>query len=139
MREAGFPLPTPPPCRTCCGRNQLDERLIHIGRQKADELLPGRRVLVAQQHVRDFMQGDVGGVEGGGPGLVVDVVGIRGADPQPARTPRPGAERAQPDRAIPLSLEPSHELAQLRDDLQRFVFLLGGSDDEALFGPDTAR
>ena len=29
-------------------------------------------------------------------------------------------------------------LAQLRDDLERFVFLLGGSDGEPLFGPDPA-
>ena len=30
---------------------------------------------------------------------------------------------------------PAHGLAQLRDDLERFVFLLGGSDGESLFGP----
>jgi hypothetical protein len=34
---------------------------------------------------------------------------------------------------------PAYGLAQLRGDLQRFVFLLGGSDGEALFGPDTAQ
>ena len=34
---------------------------------------------------------------------------------------------------------PAYGLAQLRDDLQRFVFLLGGSDGEGLFGPDTAQ
>jgi hypothetical protein len=34
---------------------------------------------------------------------------------------------------------PAYGLAQLRDDLQRFVFLLGGSDGKALFGPDTAQ
>ena len=34
---------------------------------------------------------------------------------------------------------PAYGLAQLRDDLQRFVFLLGGSDGEALFGPGTAQ
>ena len=33
---------------------------------------------------------------------------------------------------------PAYGLAQLRGDLQRFVFLLGGSDGEALFGPGTA-
>ena len=30
---------------------------------------------------------------------------------------------------------PAYGLAQLRQDLERFVFLLGGSDDEPLFGP----
>jgi hypothetical protein len=29
---------------------------------------------------------------------------------------------------------PAHGLPQLRDDLERFVFLLGGSDGEPLFG-----
>ena len=33
---------------------------------------------------------------------------------------------------------PAYGLAQLRGDLQRFVFLLGGSDGEALFDPGTA-
>ena len=33
---------------------------------------------------------------------------------------------------------PAYGLAQLRGDLERFVFLLGGSDGEALFDPDTA-
>ena len=33
---------------------------------------------------------------------------------------------------------PAYGLAQLGGDLERFVFLLGGSDGEALFGPDTA-
>jgi hypothetical protein len=30
---------------------------------------------------------------------------------------------------------PAYALPQLRDDLERFVFLLGGSDGEPLFGP----
>jgi hypothetical protein len=30
---------------------------------------------------------------------------------------------------------PAYSLAQLRGDLERFVFLLGGSDGEDLFGP----
>ena len=30
---------------------------------------------------------------------------------------------------------PAHDLPQLRQDLERFVFLLGGSDGEQLFGP----
>jgi hypothetical protein len=30
---------------------------------------------------------------------------------------------------------PAYGLAQLRDDLERFIFLLGGSDGEQLFGP----
>jgi hypothetical protein len=34
---------------------------------------------------------------------------------------------------------PAYGLTQLRDDPQRFVFLLGGSDGEALFDPDTAQ
>ena len=34
---------------------------------------------------------------------------------------------------------PAYGLAQLHDDLQRFVFLLGGSDGEDLFGPGTAQ
>ena len=34
---------------------------------------------------------------------------------------------------------PAYGLAQLRNDLQRFVFLLGGSDGEALSGPGTAQ
>ena len=34
---------------------------------------------------------------------------------------------------------PAYGLAQLRGDRERFVFLLGGGDGEALFGPDTAQ
>jgi len=34
---------------------------------------------------------------------------------------------------------PAHGTAQLRQDLDRFVFLLGGDDGESLFGPDRAR
>ena len=34
---------------------------------------------------------------------------------------------------------PAYGLAQLRNDLQRFVFLLGGSDGEALFDSGTAQ
>ena len=34
---------------------------------------------------------------------------------------------------------PAHGTAQLRQDLDRFVFLLGGGDGESLFGPDRAR
>jgi hypothetical protein len=30
---------------------------------------------------------------------------------------------------------PAHGITQLRADLERFVFLLGGSDGESLFGP----
>ena len=30
---------------------------------------------------------------------------------------------------------PAYDLPQLRSDLERFVFLLGGSDGEQLFGP----
>jgi hypothetical protein len=30
---------------------------------------------------------------------------------------------------------PAYGITQLRDDLERFVFLLGGSDGESLFGP----
>jgi hypothetical protein len=30
---------------------------------------------------------------------------------------------------------PAYNIAQLRDDLERFVFLLGGSDGEPPFGP----
>ena len=30
---------------------------------------------------------------------------------------------------------PAYGIAQLRQDLERFVFLLGGSDGETLFGP----
>jgi hypothetical protein len=33
---------------------------------------------------------------------------------------------------------PAYGTAQLRHDLDRFVFLLGGDDGEALFGPDAA-
>jgi hypothetical protein len=38
-------------------------------------------VLVAEEHVRDFVQDDMGGVEGCRSGLVVDVAGLGGADP----------------------------------------------------------
>jgi hypothetical protein len=31
---------------------------------------------------------------------------------------------------------PAYNIAELRQDLDRFVFLLGGDDGEALFGPD---
>jgi hypothetical protein len=34
-----------------------------------------------------------------------------------------------------LDRDPAYGLAQLRQDLERFVFLLGGSDGEPLFGP----
>jgi hypothetical protein len=30
---------------------------------------------------------------------------------------------------------PAYDISQLRDDLERFTFLLGGSDGEQLFGP----
>ena len=30
---------------------------------------------------------------------------------------------------------PAYDTGQLREDLERFVFLLGGSDGEPLFGP----
>jgi len=30
---------------------------------------------------------------------------------------------------------PAYDIGQLRDDLERFVFLLGGSYGESLFGP----
>ena len=30
---------------------------------------------------------------------------------------------------------PAYGITQLRDDLERFTFLLGGSDGESLFGP----
>ena len=33
---------------------------------------------------------------------------------------------------------PAYNVAELRQDLDRFVFLLGGDDGEALFGPDAA-
>ena len=33
---------------------------------------------------------------------------------------------------------PAYDVSQLRQDLDRFVFLLGGDDGEALFGPGTA-
>jgi len=33
---------------------------------------------------------------------------------------------------------PAYGTAQLRQDLDRFTFLLGGDDGESLFGPDAA-
>ncbi len=33
---------------------------------------------------------------------------------------------------------PAYNVAELRQDLDRFVFLPGGGDGEALFGPDAA-
>ena len=47
-----------------------------------------------------------------------------------------------PDR-LGISLEafaghPAYGTAQLRQDLDRFTFLLGGDDGESLFGPGTA-
>lgn len=33
---------------------------------------------------------------------------------------------------------PAYNTAQLRQDLHRFTFLLGGDDGESLFGPDPA-
>ena len=32
----------------------------------------------------------------------------------------------------------AYNVAELRQDLDRFVFLLGGDDGQALFGPDVA-
>ena len=47
-----------------------------------------------------------------------------------ARDPgRPGASLAQ------FVGHPAYGIEQLRQDLERFVFLLGGSDGESLFGP----
>jgi hypothetical protein len=48
-----------------------------------------------------------------------------------------------PDR-LGASLEafvchPAYGTVQLRQDLDRFTFLLGGDDGESLFGPDAAR
>ena len=34
---------------------------------------------------------------------------------------------------------PAYNVRELRQDLDRFVFLLGGDDRESLFGPDTIR
>jgi hypothetical protein len=96
--------------------DQLNKRLVHIRRQEADKPAPGRRVLVAEQHVRQFMQDDVGSVKGRRAGLVVDVVGVRGANPQAGRDPNPGTERAQPDRAVPFTFQPGHELTQVERD-----------------------
>ena len=79
-----------------------------------------------------------------------------GSSPHPRRwscTSRPSSRRARasrnhrhqrPARCQRPALaqfvgHPAYGLAQLCDDLQRFVFLLGGSDGEALFGPDTAQ
>jgi hypothetical protein len=50
--------------------------------------------------------------------------------------PRPGL---LPDR-LGASLEdfvghPAYNTCQLREDLDRFIFLLGGSDGDSLFGP----
>ena len=47
-----------------------------------------------------------------------------------------------PDR-LGASLEafvghPAHNIGELRQDLNRFTFLLGGDDGESLFGPDPA-
>jgi hypothetical protein len=47
-----------------------------------------------------------------------------------------------PDR-LGVSLEafvghPAYNVGELRQDLNRFTFLLGGDDGEALFGPDPA-
>jgi len=33
---------------------------------------------------------------------------------------------------------PAYNVGELRQDLDRFTFLLGGDDGESLFGPDTA-
>ena len=97
-------------------QNQLYKCLVDIRCQEADEPVPGCGVPVAEQHVREFMQDDVGGVERARAGLVVDVVGVCGADPQAGRDPRAGTERAQPDRAVPFALQPGYELAQVERD-----------------------
>jgi hypothetical protein len=34
---------------------------------------------------------------------------------------------------------PAYNLGELRQDLNRFTFLLGGDDGESLFGPDAAQ
>ena len=62
------------------------------------------------------MQRDMGGVEGRGPGLVVDVVSIGGVDPQAAWALRSGAERPQLYPPVPLAFQPGDELAQIERD-----------------------
>jgi hypothetical protein len=49
--------------------------------------------------------------------------------PDPPRRPNPAVSLAE------FVGHPTYGLAQLRGDLERFAFLLGGSDGEQLFGP----
>ncbi len=65
------------------------------------------------QHVGKLVHGDVGGVEEGGSGLVVDVVGFRRADPEAARGPWWEAERVQVDPAASLALQVRYKLGQV--------------------------
>ena len=57
-------------------KNQLDQRLVHIGCQQATELAPGCRMPVTQQHMYLLAQSDMRGVERSGSRLVIGVVGI---------------------------------------------------------------
>ena len=66
--------------------DELDELRIYIGYQQVHQLLPDLGgAAVIQQHVRELVQGDMRLVVGRRPLLVVDVVGVGGADPQAAR------------------------------------------------------
>ena len=46
---------------SAAAEDQLDEYLVDVWCQEPDELVPGRRMPVAEQHMRDFIQSDVSG------------------------------------------------------------------------------
>jgi hypothetical protein len=75
-------------------------------------IFPSRAVSLPE-HMSELMQGDVGGMERRGPGFVVDVAGVPGADPHAAEPSWPEAGRARPDRVLPLALEPGRELSRV--------------------------
>jgi hypothetical protein len=51
----------------------------------------------------------------------------------------PARDRGRPGASLGEFVgHPAYGTAQLRQDLDRFTFLLGGDDGESLFGPDPA-
>jgi hypothetical protein len=81
---------------------------------------------VTASHHRPGGSGEVRAAPAAAPGSVRTREGAALAD-------APGAD--SPPSLKEFTGHPAYGLDQLRGDLERFVFLLGGSDGEPLFGP----